>query len=83
MLFLKYFFWPARSIPCLNLPAEPITPVSLTWGTTIFFFENWKHNLMIISVILISVLVLNFNYFISLLIVELKVRHQGYHLKIY
>jgi len=29
--------WPAKSIPCLNLPAFPITPVNLMWGTIFFF----------------------------------------------
>ena len=30
---------PAKSIPCLNLPTLPITPLNFIWGT-IFFFEK-------------------------------------------
>ena len=37
--FFNISCWPARSIPCLNFPAEPITPVSLTWGITSFFLK--------------------------------------------
>ena len=43
----KAFFiissWPAKSIPCLNFPTLPMTPLSLIWGI-IFFFLN-KENI--------------------------------------
>ena len=38
--FFKIALWPAKSMPCLNLPAAPITPVNLTCGTTIFLLKN-------------------------------------------
>jgi len=33
---------PAKFKPCLNFPTEPITPDSLIWGITFFFFKNLK-----------------------------------------
>ena len=38
--FFKISLWLANSMPCLNLPPEPIIPVSLTCGTTFFFLKN-------------------------------------------
>ena len=37
--FLIISSWPAKSIPCLNLPTLPITPFSFMWGITFFFFK--------------------------------------------
>ena len=38
--FFINYSWPAKSIPCLNLPAFPITPVNLMWGTIFFFLKK-------------------------------------------
>ena len=37
--------WPAKSIPCLNLPAFPITPFNLICAT-IFFFLKTTQNIL-------------------------------------
>ena len=50
--FFKISLWLASSMPCLNLPAEPMMPVSLTCGTiffflkieNIFFFDDWLYS---------------------------------------
>ena len=36
---------PAKSIPCLNFPAFPITPLSFKWATIFFFLK--KENIFI------------------------------------
>ena len=34
---------PEKSIPCLNLPALPIIPLSLIWAIIFFFFKKREH----------------------------------------
>ena len=34
--------WPAKFMPCLNLPTEPITPVNLICGIIFFFLKILK-----------------------------------------
>ena len=42
--FLIISSCPAKSIPCLNLPTFPMTPLSLMCGIIFFFFKNREHN---------------------------------------
>ena len=51
---------PEKSIPCLNLPTDPITPDNLTWGTIIFFLKM-KTCEFRLTLFLISALKLNLN----------------------
>ena len=37
--------WPAKSIPCLNFPAFPMTPFNFMWATIFFFLK--KENIII------------------------------------
>ena len=52
--FFKISLWLANSIPCLNFPAEPMIPVSLTCGT-IFFFLKIENIFLMVNYILITV----------------------------
>ena len=47
---------PAKSIPCLNFPAFPITPFNLIWATVFFFLK--KRTLLF----LIELLIENIDY---------------------
>ncbi len=41
--FLIISSWLAKSMPCLNLPTFPITPLSLRCGIIFFFFKKREH----------------------------------------
>ena len=40
--FFKISSWLEKSIPCLNFPTFPITPLSLICGIIFFFLKNLK-----------------------------------------
>ena len=42
--FLMISSCPAKSMPCLNFPTFPITPLSLMCGMFFFFFKKREHS---------------------------------------